>query len=197
MTDTTSAEPSTDEVTRHEMHHRRIDMRGWGRSDGLYEVEGRVVDRKPHEFKSPNGFRVVPAGEPIHDMGVRLVFDSGMVVLEVSTFTSSAPYDDCFSAGPTLQALKGLRIGAGWGSEVRKRLGGAQSCTHLMELLSPMATVAYQTLTMFRIARADIVGGDGKPVKIDSCFAYAGHRDVVKRKWPIFYTGPKDGPSPP
>ena len=197
MTDITSAVPSTPEVTRHEMHHRRIDMRGWGRSDGLYEVEGRIADRKPHEFKSPNGFKVVAAGEPIHDMGVRLVFDSDMVVLEVSTFTSSAPYDDCFSAGPTLQALKGLRIGAGWNSEVRKRLGGARSCTHLMELLSPMATVAYQTLTMLRIARADIVDGAGKPVKIDSCFAYAGQRDVVRRKWPAFYTGPKDEPSPP
>ena len=197
MTDTMRAEPSTGEVTRHEMHHRRIDMRGWGRSDGLYEVEGHVADRKPHEFRSPNGFRVVAAGEPIHDMGVRLVFDSGMVVLEVSTFTSSAPYDDCFSAGPTLQALKGLRIGAGWSSEVRKRLGGARSCTHLMELLFPMATVAYQTLTMVRIAGADIVDGAGKPVKIDSCFAYAGHRDVVRRKWPVFYTGPKDEPGPP
>ena len=197
MTDTTSAAPSTTEVTRQEMHHRRIDMRGWGRSDGLYEVEGCIADRKPHEFQSPNGFKVVAAGEPIHDMGVRLVFDSEMIVLDVSTFTASAPYDDCFSAGPTLQALKGLRIGAGWNSEVRKRLGGARSCTHLMELLSPMATVAYQTLTMLRIARADIVDGEGKPVKIDSCFAYASQRDVVRRKWPAFHTGPKDGPGLP
>ena len=171
MTNNTGTAPLSVEVTRQEMHSRLIDMRGWGQSDGPYEVEGRVVDRKPHEFKSPNGFKVVPAGEPIHDMGVKLVFDSEMLVREVSTFTAAAPYGDCLSAGQTIQTLKGLRIGAGWGAEVRKRLGREQSCTHLMELLFPMATVALQTLIRFRA-------------------------DVVRRNWPAFYTGPKDKSDP-
>ena len=189
MTDITTTAPATGEVTRHEMHHRRIDMRGWGRSDGLYEVEGTVVDRKPHDIGSPGGFKFVPAGEPIHDMGVKLVFDSDMVVREVTTFTSSAPHDACFSAGPTLQALNGLRMAAGWRSEVRQRLAGAKSCTHLMELLFPMATVAFQTLTLVRAGRPDPLDPEGEPVKIDSCFAYASDGDVVKRRWPGFYTG--------
>ena len=191
MTEPTATAAATGEVTRHEMHHRRIDMRGWGRSDGLYEVEGTVIDRKPHDFKSPSGFKVLRAGEPIHDMGVKLVFDSDMVVREVTTFTSSAPHDACFSAGLKLQALNGLRIGAGWRAEVRKRLAGAKSCTHLMEILFPMATVAFQTLTIVHAGRPDLLDGEGKPVKIDSCFAYASDRDVVKRRWPEFYTGPK------
>ena len=188
------AAPAGGEVTRREMHHRRIDLRGWGRSDGLYEVEGRVTDRKPHDFKSPSGTKVVPAGEPMHDMGAKLVFDAGMLVHEVTAFTSAAPHEDCFDAGPTLQALKGLRMAAGWGSEVRKRLGGAQSCTHLMELLGPMATVAFQTLTMLRAGRPDVLNAEGKPVKIDSCFAYASHRGVVERRWPAFHSGPKRAP---
>jgi hypothetical protein len=181
-----------EEVTREELHFRRIDMRGYKRSDGLYEVEGRVTDRKPHDFKSPNGFKLVPANEPIHDMGVTLVFDTEMLVHDVSAFTSAAPYDDCFSAGRTLQALKGLRLAGGWSSEVRKRLGGAQSCTHLVGILVPMATVAYQTLTTYRAGRPDVLK-EGKPVKIDSCYAYSTDRDVVRRKWPQYYTGPSDG----
>ena len=36
--------------TREELHFRRIDMRGYRRSDGLLEVEGRVTDRKPTDF---------------------------------------------------------------------------------------------------------------------------------------------------
>ena len=137
-------------VTREELHHRRIEMRGFRRSDGLYEVEGQVTDRKPHDFTSPNGFKKVPAGEPIHDMGVTVVFDENMTVREVRAFTSAAPYESCFEAPGTLQTLVGLRMAAGWTSEVRKRLSGAACCSHLKELLVPMATVAYQTLTMLR-----------------------------------------------
>ena len=185
------AEP-TDDVTREELHFRRIDLRGWRRSDGLYEIEGRITDRKPHEFRSPNGTKVIPAGEPLHDMGAKLVFDDDMVVREVSAFTDSAPYDDCFDAGQTLQVLKGLRIAGGWSAEVRKRLGGAQSCTHLSEILISMATAAYQALTVVRAGRPDVVDAAGRPVKVDSCYAYASGRRLVMRRWPNFYTGPKD-----
>jgi hypothetical protein len=183
-----------DSGPREELHFRRIDMRGFKRADGLFEIEGRVTDRKPHDFRSPNGTKVVPATEPIHDMGVRLVIDLDMTVRDVAAFTASAPYDDCLAAGATLQVLKGLRIAGGWGSEVRRRLGGAQSCTHLMELLIPLATTAYQSLTMERMGRPDTLDAEGKPVKIDSCYAYASHRGVVLRRWPDHYTGPERRP---
>lgn len=180
-------------VSREELHFRRVDMRGYRRSDGLYEVTGQITDRKTHEFKSPNGSRVVPAGEAVHDMGVTLVYDTDMLVHEVHAFTSAAPYGDCFDAGPTLQVLKGLRMAGGWGSEVRKRLGGAKSCTHLMDILIPMATTAYQTLTMVRAGRPDVLTPEGKPVKIDSCYAYGANRSLVKGKWPAFYIQPEAG----
>jgi hypothetical protein len=178
------------EVTREEMHFRRIDMRGYRRSDGLYEVEGTVTDRKPHDFTSPNGSKLVPAGEAIHDMGVTLVFDEQMTVRAVRAFTGSAPYGSCFEAPDTLQVLVGLRLASGWSSEVRKLLSGAACCSHLKEILVPMATVAYQTLTLLRSSRPDILNAEGVPVKIDSCYAYARNRDVVRRKWPAYYTGP-------
>lgn len=183
-------EPAATEITREELHFRRIDMRGYRRADGLYEVEGRVTDRKPHDFTSPNGFKRVPAGEAIHDMGVALVFDEQMTVQAVRAFSESAPYDSCFEAPATLQTLVGLRLASGWSSEVRKRLSGAACCSHLKEILVPMATVAYQTLTMLRAGRPDILNAQGVPVKIDSCYAYARNRDVVRRKWPAYYTGP-------
>ncbi len=195
-TGTTSEFPVDDGLTREALHTRRIEMRACKRSDGLFEVEGRVTDRKPFDFKSPNGTKVVPAGEPVHDMGVRLVFDADMLVHDVSAFTSSAPYDACFLAPETLQSIKGLRIAGGWGSEVRKRLGGAQSCTHLMDLLLPMATTAYQALVMVRAGRSDALNAQGVPVKIDSCWAYASDGEVVRRKWPAYYTGPKGDTTP-
>jgi Protein of unknown function (DUF2889) len=106
--------PSADaNITRDELHFRRIDMRGFRRSDGLFEVEARVVDRKPHDFEPIFG-QPVPAGSPMHDMGVRLVFDDNMVVHDVQTFTDAAPYEVCPAGGLALQELKGLRMTRGW-----------------------------------------------------------------------------------
>lgn len=182
---------TNNDVTREELHFRRIDMRGWRRSDGLFEVEGSVVDRKPHPFKSPSGSKVTVANEPLHDMGVKLVFDENMLVHDVVAFTNSAPYADCFAAGSALQTIKGLHIAGGWSREVSKRLGGKQSCTHLMQLLIPLGTTAFQSLSMHRLDRPAAVRADGKPVKVDSCYAYAAERGVVMHMWPAFYTGPK------
>lgn len=177
-------EPS---VPREELHFRRIDMRGYRRADGLYEIEGRVTDRKPHDFAPANGARPVPANEPIHDMGVRLVFDEAMVIHDVVTFTASSPYRQCPEGGAELQTLKGLSMGSGWAKEVRNRLSGARACTHLMEILIPMATAAFQSLTMLRLTRPERLNAEGRPVKIDSCYAYGAQRELVRMRYPQFF----------
>ncbi len=173
-----------------ELHFRRIDMRGFKRGDGLFEVRAQVVDRKTEDFVPWTGQRFVPAGEAIHDLGVRLVFDAGMTVVEVSTFTTSAPYAVCSGGGQALQSLVGLRMASGWNKEVRSRLSGARSCTHLMELLTPMATVAFQTLGFLRRQSAERPDDTGRPVKSDSCYAYGADREVVLRQWPRFARSP-------
>ena len=177
-------------ITREELHFRRIDMRGYRRSDGLFEVEGRVTDRKPNDFVPFSGNRRVPAGEPIHDMGVRLVYDQQLRVHDVHTFTSAAPYAHCPEGGRALQSLKGLRMASGWSREVRSRLGGERSCTHLMELLIPMATTAFQSLSALGFTRVERLDVTGRPTKIDSCYAYGAQRELVQRRWPEFYRPP-------
>jgi hypothetical protein len=179
-------------ITRDELHFRRIDMRGFRRSDGLFEIEGRVTDRKPHDLLLASGGRQVPANEPIHDIGVRLVFDAELLVHGVETFTEAAPYARCPEGGRALQSLKGLRMTSGWSQEVRRRLGGAQSCTHLMELLVPMATAAFQSLSAVTKGRPEKLDATGRPRKIDSCYAYGAQREIVRVRWPEYYR-----PGPP
>lgn len=175
-------------VTREELHERRINMRGYRRSDGLYEVEGRVVDEKPHEFTAPgHGGRTTAAHESIHEMGVVLVFDEDLLVHDVRTFTNAAPYAECGEGGRALQSLKGLRIASGWSREVRKRLGAGSSCTHLVELLVPLATVAFQSLAVARRGRPDTLDAAGRPVKIDSCYAYRSGGELVLHHWPTWH----------
>jgi hypothetical protein len=179
--------PPAADVTKDELHFRRIDMRGFRRSDGLYEIEGRVTDRKPYDFAPAGGGQLVPANRAIHDMGVRLVFDNDMVVHDVHTFMDAMPYLECRGGGEALQSLKGLRIAGGWSKEVRNRLSGARSCTHLMELLIPMATAAVQSLSVTRKGHPERLDATGRPVKIDSCYAYGAQRGQVLRRWPEFH----------
>lgn len=185
--------PLPSSVPREELHQRRIDMRGFRRADGLYDVEAHLMDIKTAGMTVGND-RFVPAGEAIHDMWVRLVIDEDFKVIDVVASTDAAPQSPCPQATATLQSIKGLRIGAGWSKAVRERLAGARGCTHLTELLVPLATVAIQTLWQVRASMPVPVNALGKPLKIDSCFAYASNCELVKQRWPQFYQAvPKDG----
>lgn len=174
-------------ITREEMHTRRIEMQGFRRSDGLFEVEGRVVDTKPYDFNPFSGGYAVPAGNPLHDIMLTLVFDIDMVVRDVRTATVKAPYDICPAAGQAMRALIGLRIGPGWNSEARKRLAASERCTHMAELLAPMATTALQAMSILRADQPELVDAAGRPYKIDSCYAYSARRELVERRWPQYH----------
>lgn len=178
--------PLPDSPGRTELHLRRIEMRGFRRDDGLFEIEGRVTDTKSHPLPLPDRAEV-PAGEPIHDMWVRLVLDEDLVVRDIVAASDVTPYAECAGADAAMTSLVGARIRAGWAMLVKERLGGAKGCTHLMELLLPMATCAYQTVAPMRMSRPAILDARGEPVKIDSCFAYARHRGLVKKRWPTFH----------
>lgn len=177
----------TDNVERNEIHHRQIDIRFFQRSDGLFEVEGRLLDRKTHPFRRLLHDRDTPAGAPLHDIVVRLVIDESLLVHAASAAYAASPFEVCRGAADTLAPLKGLRIGAGWNKRVRELLGGAASCTHIVEMLGPMATTVYQGIAPQRLARLTQQGSDEHKSKIDSCYAYGREREVVARLWPSLH----------
>lgn len=180
-------------VTRESLHVRHIAFEGFRRSDGLFEIEGHLTDRKSHDFTPPSGLRTVPANEPIHDIGLRVVFDLDMIVYAVDTFIRAYPYRECPGGGESLQALVGLRIGAGWSAEVRKRLPPGDTCTHLREILMPLATAAIQAVNPLRSqVLLDATDAGGKPLKIDSCYAYGASRELVMQRWPAFHRPQRD-----
>jgi hypothetical protein len=171
-------------VGRRELHSRQIAMTGYLRDDGLYEIEGHVLDRKTHPFQTDKTAKAVLAGAPIHNMWVKLVYDENMLIHDVAARTDDAPYTDCLSAAQSLQCLRGLVMSSGWSKELRARLAGAKGCTHLTQLLQPMATTAFQTLSQTRQGKPFQLDQSGRPKKIDSCWAYASDRAVVAMRWP-------------
>ena len=183
--------PLSEPSPREHIHTRSIECRGYRREDGLWDIEGHLIDRKTYSFE--NQWRgKVEAGVPVHEMWLRLTIDEDMVVHGAEAATDYAPYSICGAITPQFEQLKGARIGPGWTVRVRKLLGGVHGCTHLVELLGPLATVAYQTLVGQRKKRAK-EAKDGaaaeKPRIIDTCHAYASDGPVVKKAWPKFYTG--------
>lgn len=183
----------TDTIEREELHHRQVDLRFYKRSDGLYEVVGNLVDKKTYPFRRQLAEEDTLPGTPVHDITVRLVLDEDLVVHDASATMDVTPFDICPGATGTLAPLVGLQIGAGWNRKVRDLLGGSASCTHIAELLGPMATTAYQGMAPKRMAVINLPGQEQQRLaKVNSCYSYAAHREVVARLWPELHEVRKD-----
>jgi hypothetical protein len=166
------------------MHLRRIEMSGWQRADGRFEIEARLVDTKPWDMTTQGGLER-RAGDALHDISIRWVVDEALTLLEVHACIDASPHPVCPEAVGSLQRLVGMRVGTGWSRAVRERMGPSyERCTHLTELLAPMASAAFQSLWPVRINQAQALDAQGRPRKIDSCLAYASDGDAVRVMWP-------------
>lgn len=166
------------------MHTRRICCRGYRRSDGLWDVEAGMTDVKAYAVH--NDYRTVEAGAPFHDMTLRLTVDDSLLIHAVEASIAAGPHRICPSAAPNFQRLVGLRISAGYTAELRKRVGGVQGCTHLVELLGPLATTAVQTVKPL-VSGPPPADEAAPPPQLDSCHALAATGEVVAKYWPRFH----------
>ncbi len=184
--------PLSSPSEREPIHERRVVCRGYRRADGLWDVEGHLIDTKSYAFH--NRFRgEIAAGEPVHEMWLRLTVDEELCIHAVEAATDHAPFPVCPEITPRFRDLEGLRIGPGWQRAVRERLGGVRGCTHLVELLGPLATTAYQTLAGRRRERAEQAAERGeRPAMLDTCHALASDGPVVRELWPRFFSGSGD-----
>lgn len=173
---------------REHLHTRSYDFRGYRRADGLWDIEGRIVDTKTYGF--PNAHRGrIDAGEPIHDMSIRLTLDEDFEIKAIEAVTDAGPFAVCPAITPNFQRMVGVRIGPGWRREVRSRLGGVEGCTHLVELLLAMATPAYQAMFPVRQKKAGARKPGQKPALLNSCHAFSEKGRFAKENWPDVYTG--------
>jgi len=177
-------------MQRELLHTRSIELQGFGRSDGLYELEARLKDRKSYDSRRfPEG--VLAAGEPLHDMTVRMTFDEDLLIHEFKATMAATPYDGCRQAEPNFDALAGLKIESGFLREANRRVAGVSGCTHLREMLQQIATTAFQTVVGVRLQKQDARQDRplAKPKLIDSCTGYRADGEWVRVRWPQFYHG--------
>lgn len=177
--------PLTSPPPRRQVHRRVIDLQVYERDDGRFDVEAHLVDRKPFEFKRLSSPQPLPAGQPLHDLWVRLTVDASYTVVAVEAASDVTPWALCKQAEATLSVMIGERIQRGWSAKVKERLRGTASCTHLMEMLLPAATAALQGIRGLNPERRrKEVGAEGLPAQIDTCYAYSRESEVVLRLWP-------------
>lgn len=161
------------------LHMRDISLRGYEREDGLFDIEGHLTDTKTYSLGTPQrpGFA---AGEPVHNMWLRLTIAPDFEIRAVDTDMEGTPYDYCRGAAPNMQRIVGLRIGKGFIKEAMARLGGAEGCTHLRELLQPIATVTFQTINRGapKVKKPEEQGA-GDPRLNNSCFSYSDGSPVM------------------
>jgi len=180
--------PLSSPAERDPIHIRRVECRGYRRRDGMWDIEGHLVDTKTYGFDSEWRGRV-EAGVPVHDMWIRLTIDDDFKVHAVEAVTDSSPFRACPEITPNFEVLKGLSIAKGWRRAIAERLGGVRGCTHLVELLGPLGTTAFQTIFPLREMERRGQPCRAKPRAIDSCHALRSDGEAVKRRWPEFYTG--------
>ena len=184
---------------RTHLHNRAIDCKGYLRDDGLWDIEATIVDTKTYPADNSWRGRLEP-GTPIHNMGLRLTIDKNFTVHDVASTMDDHPHPICNQVLDKFQRLIGLRIGPGWNRKVKEVLGGAEGCTHLVELLGPMATVAFQTTSspsvkaLARIAHPELypdVEPDPRqaPFILNNCHTWRSDGPAVKESYPLHFTG--------
>jgi hypothetical protein len=168
-------------------HTRRIDVQVFARGNGLWEVDAVITDVKTRDTELAD--RVRRAGEPIHDMLLRLVVDEQFNVLEAGSETRGMPYPGaCNDHGDAYARLAGLNLMRGFRYAVYERLGGVAGCTHLTELAQVLPTAVVQAFAGDVINTRGGEGPDAKqPFQLDRCHALRTDGPTVKLHYPRWY----------
>jgi len=170
-------------------HRRSINVQIYARGNGLWEVDAEIVDVKTREARLAGGLR--QAGDPIHDMLLRIVVNEQLDIVEAGSQTRWMPYpghcddhDDAYAALVALNLIKSFR------QAVKERLGGVAGCTHITELTQVLPTAVIQAFAGEVIdTREDSAS---RPFQIDRCHALRSDGAAVKIFYPRWYRGAVD-----
>ncbi|HPM68628.1 MAG TPA: DUF2889 domain-containing protein [Piscinibacter sp.] len=170
-------------------HRRSINVQIYARGNGLWEVDAEIVDVKTREARLAGGLR--QAGDPIHDMLLRIVVNEQLDIVEAGSQTRWMPYPGhCDDHDDAYAALVGLNLIKGFRQAVKERLGGVAGCTHITELTQVLPTAVIQAFAGEVIdTREDSAS---RPFQIDRCHALRSDGAAVKIFYPRWYRGAVD-----
>jgi hypothetical protein len=136
----------------------------------MTDIKSETVESEVRDY--------VPAGEPFHDIRLRVTVDAFLKVHEVHTSIDASPFEACPSITEAYKQLIGTSIRPGWRTKVKQLVGGASGCTHLNELLPVIATTAFQALW----SHSDEASKkQGYKIMLDSCHVWSRDGELITR----------------
>jgi hypothetical protein len=169
------------DCAREASHQRSITIRAYARSDGLWDIEGHLTDAWPRPVPRAGG--MLPAGEPMHSMWLRLTVDRTATIVAAQAVTDAGPYGTaCGSIAPDYAQLAGVHVGRGYRDTIRRLFGRTAGCTHLSELAGVMGSAVLQALWPELTQNPD-----EKPFSIDGCHALKASSPQVAQFFPRWY----------
>ena len=181
--------PLSPPAKRRHLHTRCVECFGYQREDGLFDIEGHIVDTKTYDCADMED--VTPAGEAIHDMWLRLTLDRDFVIRDVDAAMDARPYTTCPQVLPDMRSLVGLRIGPGFKRQVKERIGGIKGCTHITELAGVLPTAAIQAFAgevyTSHSSPEAAASEEQMPFQLDRCHALRLDGPAVARYYPRWY----------
>ena len=178
-------------VARHKNHQRTITLDGYVREDGLFDIEAELKDTKAYSFPS-RAHGEIKQGEALHHMHVRVTVCENFEVKAAEAVTYAGPYHECPQGAKAIENLVGKTIQPGWKKIVQRAMGGQQGCTHITELMGPVATIAFQTIyaeKAKRLREADTQANSETAPQmsglLNSCYALSEGRQAAFWNWGI------------
>ena len=173
-------------ISRTLAHTRRLRFEAYKRADGLWDLEAHLTDIKPFDYRLSSGIR--PAGQPVHDMWIRLTIDWRLAIVDALVLVEAMPYTGACSAIAQEYGrdLVGLNLGRGFRKAVQARFAKVAGCTHLNEILAQFPTAAIQTMAGERVDNENEDDGS-KPFQLDQCHALDTRGATVQRYYPRWH----------
>ncbi|WP_419658768.1 hypothetical protein Dvar_76090 [Desulfosarcina variabilis str. Montpellier] len=140
-----------DKTKQQKIHNRKIDTVIYeGDREDTVIVEGELQDRRFCDSHMYSG--EVRPPHTVHHMIIRMALHvPELTILDIEVEFPTVPRGDCLETQESLDAIKGMRIAAGFTAKVRKRIDRKKGCTHLLTLLTAMAPAAFQGAWSARI----------------------------------------------
>lgn len=182
----------SDPAARQPAHRRTITLDGFARDDGHFDIEAELVDIKHHSFPS-RAHSEIKKGQALHHMKVRVTVSEEMEIIKAEAVTLSGPYHECPQGALAIKHLIGKKIQPGWQKIVKRAIGGMQGCTHITELMGPVATVAFQTIFGEKARRArqnaprdsETETAATNKALLNSCYALSEGKSAALWNWGI------------
>lgn len=177
------------QVVRELIHTRNIRVQAYARTDGLWDLDAHLTDIKTYDFPLNTG-RLHKAGDPVHDILLRITIDEDYNIVGAHAAYDAAPYQGhCSAITTAYQDLVGLNLLKQFRQRVKERFGRAAGCTHLTELSQVLPTAAIQAMVAKRRKQqsAESKANPKQPFQLDGCHALRLDGPVAKEHYPLWY----------